>query len=115
LRNNELGEFSDHCGTVPITNGGAFMAEPLADDVNCFAFKNVEELNAAVEFALAMDSNDIEKMRQGVFQYYNQFLAPNAFGEKLVRSKSRRILVNAEENSAPLVFPDFSRLMKLNT
>ena len=92
------------CGAIPITNGGAFMAEPLADDVNCLAFKNVEELAAAVERALAMDVGEVERMRWAVLDYYERFLDPNAFGEKLLRSESARVLVNAEENSVPLVF-----------
>jgi len=92
------------CGAIPITNGGAFMAEPLADDVNCLAFKNVEELAAAVERALAMDVGEVERMRWAVLDYYERFLEPNAFGEKLLRSERARVLVNAEENSVPLVF-----------
>jgi hypothetical protein len=92
------------CGAIPITNGGAFMAEPLADDVNCLAFKNVEELAAAVERALAMDVGEVERMRWAVLDYYERVLEPNAFGEKLLRSESARVLVNAEENSVPLVF-----------
>jgi len=92
------------CGAIPITNGGAFMAEPLEDDVNCLAFKNVEELAAAVERALAMDVGEVERMRWAVLDYYERFLEPNAFGEKLLRSESARVLVNAEENSVPLVF-----------
>jgi hypothetical protein len=93
------------CGAIPITNGGAFMAEPLADDVNCLAFKNVEELAAAVERALAMDVGEVELMRRAVREYYNRFLEPKAFAEGLRRSDCRRVFVNAEENSVPLVFP----------
>jgi hypothetical protein len=93
------------CGAIPITNGGAFMAEPLADDVNCLAFKNVEELAAVVERALAMDVGEVERMRWAVLDYYERFLEPNAFGERFIRTNSTRIFVNAEENSLPLVFP----------
>jgi hypothetical protein len=93
------------CGAIPITNGGAFMAEPLADDVNCLAFKNVEEMAAAVERALAMDVGEVERMRWAVLDYYERFLEPNAFGEVAMQSNSSRIFVNAEENSVPLVFP----------
>ena len=93
------------CGAIPVTNGGAFMAEPLADGVNCLAFENDEGLVAAVERALAMDVGEVERMRWAVLDYYERFLEPNAFGEKLLRSESARVLVNAEENSVPLVFP----------
>jgi len=45
------------------------MAEPLADDVNCLAFKNVEELAAAVERALAMNDCEVARMRKAVRDY----------------------------------------------
>ena len=103
------------CGAIPITNGGAFMAEPFADGINSLEFQNEEGLVAVIERALAMDEREVGRMRSSVRDYYDRFLDSKAFAETFVRSKSRRILVNAEENSAPLVFPDFSRLMKLNT
>jgi len=93
------------CGAIPITNGGAFMSEPLADDVNCLAFKNVEELAAAVERALAMDDCEVARMRKAVRDYYDRFLEPKAFGELAMQSNSSPILVNAEEHSVPLLFP----------
>jgi len=45
-------------------------------------------------------------MRAAVLDYYGRFLAPKAFGEALVQSESGRVLVNAEENSARLAFPE---------
>jgi hypothetical protein len=102
-------------GTIPITNGGAFMAEPLSNGKTCLEFQDLERLVAVIERALAMDEREVGRMRSSVRDYYDRFLDSKAFAETFVRSKSRRILVNAEENSVPLVFPDFSRLMKLNT
>ena len=92
------------CGAIPITNSGAFMAEPLVDDVNCLAFKNVEELAAAVERALAMDDCEVARIRKAVRDYYERFLDSKAFGERFIRTNSTRILVNAEEKSVTLVF-----------
>jgi len=94
------------CGAIPITNSGAFMAEPLVDDVNYLAFKNVEELAAAVERALAMDDCEVARVREAVRDYYERFLDSKAFGERFIRTNSTRIFVNAEENSVPLVFPE---------
>ena len=103
------------CGAIPITNGGAFMAEPLADGINSLEFQNVEGLVAVIERALAMDESEVVRMRDTVRDYNDQFLVPKAFAERLRQSDCGKIFVNAEENSVPLVFPDFSRLMKLNT
>jgi hypothetical protein len=91
------------CGAIPITNSGAFMAEPLVDDVNCLAFKNVEELAAAVERALVIDAGEVARMRQAVRNYYERFLDPKAFGGRLGMTDFDRILVNAEEKSVPWV------------
>ena len=91
------------------------MAEPLSNGKTCLEFQDLERLVAVIERALAMDEREVGRMRSSVRDYYDRFLDSKAFAETFVRSKSRRILVNAEENSAPLVFPDFSRLTKLNT
>jgi hypothetical protein len=93
------------CGAIPITNGWAFMAEHLANSVNCLAFENEEGLVAVIERALAMDVVEVERMRRAVLDYYERFLDSKAFGEKLLRSESARVLVNAEEKSVPFVFP----------
>jgi hypothetical protein len=93
------------CGAIPITNGGAFMAEPLADDVNCLAFEDEEGLVAVIECALAMNAGEVARVREAVRDYYERFLDSKAFGERFIRTNSTRIFVNAEENSVPLVFP----------
>ena len=93
------------CGAIPITNGGPFMAEPLADGANCLAFENEEGLVAALEGALAIDDCEVARMRKAVRDYYDRFLEPKAFGELAMQSNSSRILVNAEEHSVPLLFP----------
>ena len=94
------------CGAIPITNGGAFMAEPLADGINSLEFQNEEGLLAVIERALAMDECEVVRMRDTVRVYYDQFLDPKAFAEELSRSDCRRVFLNAEENSVPfVVFP----------
>jgi hypothetical protein len=100
---------------IPITNVGAFMAEPLSDGKNCLEFEDAVGLVSVIERTLAMDYGEVLKMRQAVSDYYDRFLYPKAFAEEVRRSDCGRVFVNAEENSAPLVFPDFSRLTKLNT
>jgi hypothetical protein len=92
------------CGTVPITNGGTYMAEPLTDGLNCLEFEDAVGLVSVIERALAMDAGEVARTRQAVRDYYERFLDSKAFGEKLLRSESARVLVNAEENSVPFVF-----------
>jgi hypothetical protein len=92
------------CGAIPITNGGAFMAEPLKNGETCLEFRNAEGLVSVIERALAMNAGEVARTRQVVRDYYERFLDSKAFGEKLLRSESARVLVNAEENSVPFVF-----------
>ena len=93
------------CGAIPITNGGAFMAEPLAVGVNCLEFQDEEGLVSVIDRAMAMDADEVALMRLAVWDYYERFLEPKAFAELAMQSNSSRILVNAEEHSVPLLFP----------
>jgi hypothetical protein len=99
------------CGVIPITNGGAFMAEPLSDGETCLEFEDAESLVSVIDRAMAMDADEVSRMRSSVRNYFERFLDPKAFAEELRRSDCGRVFVNAEENSVPLVFPDkkFSR------
>jgi hypothetical protein len=94
------------CGAIPITNGGAFMVEPLSDGETCLEFKDVEGLTAAVERALAMGVGEVSRMQQAVRDYYERFLEPEAWFPALIGLEVDRFLVNAEEKSVPLAFPE---------
>ena len=94
------------CGAIPITNGGAFMAEPLSNGETCLEFQDEEGLVAVIERALAMDPDEVSHMRQATRDYYARFLEPRAFAEEFLRSNAGKIFVNAEENSVCSVFPD---------
>jgi hypothetical protein len=93
------------CGAIPITNGGAFMAEPLKDGKTCLDFQDAEGLRSVIKRALAMDERNVARMQGAVRDYYNRFLDPKAVPEALLQSKGGRVFVNAEENSVRLVFP----------
>jgi hypothetical protein len=45
-------------------------------------------------------------MRRSVLDYYERFLEPKFFAESVIRANAGQILVNAEESSVPLVFPE---------
>ena len=91
------------------------MAELLSDVETCLEFEDVEGLVSVIKRALAMDEHEVERIRNSERDYNDQFLEPSAFAEELVCCESGRVFVNAEENSVPLVFSDFFRLMKINT
>jgi len=89
------------CGAIPITNAGAFMAEPLADGENCLEFPGEADLIAAIEKALSMSDQEIEKMREAVSKFYDKNLNPRVFAGKIGGARVDRVLVNAEEKSVP--------------
>jgi hypothetical protein len=95
------------CGAVPITNAGAFMAEPLSDGETCLEFKDVEGLVSVIKRVLAMDEGELAQMRNSVRDYYNRFLDSKAILENLIHTNDLKIIVNAEEKSVPMVYPDF--------
>jgi hypothetical protein len=47
-------------GAIPITIGGAFMAEPLANGRNCLEFSGEADMIAAIEKVLTMSDQEIE-------------------------------------------------------
>ncbi len=94
------------CGAIPITNGGAFMAEPLTDGLNCLEFEDAVGLVSVIEWALAMDESEVSRMQEAARDYYERFLEPKSFTVNFVQTNSTRILVNAEEHSVPLIYPE---------
>ncbi len=95
------------CGAIPITNAGEYMSPTLENCRTCLEFKNANSLETALEQALAMETRDVAKMRLKVASYYRVFLDPRSFGRILAKTTAKDILVNAEEKSVPLAYPQF--------
>ncbi len=95
------------CGAIPITNAGAFMAQPLENGKNCLSFSGETDLIAAIVRALTMSEQEVGKMREVVLNYYNNNLHPNAFCEQLGSKAFDQIFVNTEEKSVPFVYQEF--------
>jgi glycosyltransferase involved in cell wall biosynthesis len=96
------------CGTIPITNGVAFMVQPLENGRNCLEFSGATGFVEAIEQELFMAEQQIAEMRKAVLEYYSLLLCPKRFGKQLRKSTLGRILVNAEEISVPFVYPRFT-------
>lgn len=89
------------CGTIPILEYNDLMNPPLIDKVNCIAFKGKDGLLQAVDYALKIDKETTEIMKNNVTYYYQKYLAPSSFISKITESKTKTILVKiiAEEIS----------------
>ena len=62
-------------GTIPILQYAHLCFPPLEHMKNCLAFSDLEELKKILETALTMKTDDIERMRTNVIDYYNKFLS----------------------------------------
>jgi hypothetical protein len=70
---------------------------------NCLEFSGEADFVAGMEKVLSMSDQEIEKMRGAVWDCYDWFLNPNAFGGRLGMTGLDRILVDAEERSVSWV------------
>ena len=71
-------------GTIPITNYHSYMRPSLTPDGNCLAFSTLEELERVIDFALCMPAAEIQRLREGVISYYEEYIEPERFGKKLM-------------------------------
>jgi hypothetical protein len=84
-------------GTIPITEYGHMFDPPLVHGETCLAFSNEVELRDRITQALNMETEDVERMRRNVIQYYDAHLEPGAVVSKIYerREKLKRIYLIA--------------------
>lgn len=61
-------------GTIPILQYGHLFDPPLRDGVECLAYRTEEDLVAAVERALTMPQEEVDRMRAALKAYYEAHL-----------------------------------------
>jgi hypothetical protein len=61
-------------GTIPILQYPEFFHPELKDGINCIAFTNKEDLVKKVRLCLTMDEAQINELRNGVIEYYENWL-----------------------------------------
>jgi glycosyltransferase involved in cell wall biosynthesis len=85
------------CGSIPILQYAAYLPQPLEDGVNCLAFQNSADLQEITAKVLTMSPEQIQALRGNVRAYYDEFLAPGRFAEKLFSGpqRERTLLINA--------------------
>jgi hypothetical protein len=91
-------------GAIPILSYGDWLDPPLRDGVDSLAFSTLDGLEAAVERALVMGEDEIERLRSGVTDYYERHLSVESFARRLcpLLDSSPTIVVNAERETAAL-------------
>jgi hypothetical protein len=84
-------------GCIPILQYAAYLPQPLENRVNCLTFTNVEDLKNAIRLTQSMSPQEIHVLRKNVKQYYDDFLAPGRFLQRLFNGETKQItlLMNA--------------------
>lgn len=77
-------------GCIPITQYPEMFFPPLEDGKNCLTFNNEAELLAVTNKAINMSDADIAAMKQAAILYYENYLAPTASIQRLLKHRSNR-------------------------
>ncbi len=85
-------------GTIPLTNYPDWLSPPLVDGREALVFDTLESLDVAVGRALAMDRDDIARMRLAVSGYHDEHLDCRRVAERLAarRHEPLRLTITDE-------------------
>ena len=70
-------------GAIPILEYFELFYPPLQHLENCITYSGYEGLEAAINLALSMDPDEIERLRKNVFDYYNNYLSMESITKKI--------------------------------
>jgi hypothetical protein len=80
-------------GSIPITNYPEWFTPSLTHMENCIAFDDQDDLINKLKRALAMNEEEISRMRANVLSYYEAYLRPDTFVRRIESSKDKKIIV----------------------
>lgn len=78
-------------GTIPLTNYPEWFNPPLVHGRDCIAFGNSDDFIAKVQKIFEMTAAELSQMSRNVKNYYDTYLAPDAFLEKLHSHRPRSL------------------------
>jgi hypothetical protein len=89
-------------GSIPISNYPEWFTPGLTHMENCIAFDDHDDLIIKLKRALAMDEEEIARMRTNVLDYYETYLRPDTFVHRIESSKDNiiTVLIITEANVA---------------
>jgi hypothetical protein len=79
-------------GSIPITNYGHLLSEPLVHRENALLFETEEELKQVIKLALDMSEDEKKRMHQNCITYYKRSLIPEVFVQGLIENKNISVL-----------------------
>lgn len=74
-------------GSIPLLEYAEYFHPALIHQQNCIIFKGKEDLLIKLREVLAMEKDDIEKLRANVIRYYDTYLEPSLWVEKVVETQ----------------------------
>lgn len=77
-------------GCIPITQYPEMFFPALEDGKNCLTFNNETELLAITHKVINMSDAEIAPMKQAAIRYYEDYLAPTASIQRLLKHQSNR-------------------------
>lgn len=90
-------------GTIPVLNYPHWFVPPLVNGENCLAFSSLIDLDRLIERILTMDSREIERLRTGVVKYYEEYLNPTRFMQRLLQSPFQTVTLHVLDESEKAV------------
>jgi len=89
-------------GAIPVLNYARFFPPPLEHMKNCISFNTREELILRIHEILHLSQGEINELHKNVINYYEQYLAPERFAERIINYRESELIVfaNNEETSA---------------
>lgn len=80
-------------GTIPLLEYPEYFHPPLQTGVNCIAFQGQSNLLEQVKRIKNMSREEVYQLRKAVISYYEKYLAPSAWVERLADDKEVDTLV----------------------
>jgi len=84
-------------GAIPILQYADYLTPPLEDGLNCLAFSDATGLREIIRRIMVMNQDELHLMKTGVRRYYEEFLAPGRFSQRLLADSlaPKVLLMNA--------------------
>ena len=82
------------CGVIPILQYDNYFVPQLKTNINCLTYKSEEDLINTINFALKMDTVEIERLRNNVLDFYSKYLSPISFIKKIEKHSQTSITIS---------------------
>lgn len=80
-------------GSIPLLEYPEYFHPPLQSGVNCIAFQGQADLLTQLLCIKNMREDEVSQLREGVISYYEQYLVPRAWVERLAQDHKITTLV----------------------